>query len=79
MLATNIGSGYRRGAVRQRSQSRTPNGSWTKRDDATGRCMAEQLSPSYIERSTDQVASRQRPFPSPGRAARHSDPPGGAS
>jgi hypothetical protein len=38
-LAKNTGDGYRRGAVRNRSQSQTPNGEWTKRDTETGRYM----------------------------------------
>lgn len=38
-LAKNTGDGYRRGEVRGRSQSQTPNGDWTKRDTATGRYM----------------------------------------
>lgn len=38
-LARNTGDGYRRGAVRDRSQSETPNGDWTKRDSNTGRYM----------------------------------------
>lgn len=38
-LAKNTGDGYRRGAVRDRSQSQTPNGNWTKRDTDTGRYM----------------------------------------
>jgi hypothetical protein len=38
-LAKNTDDGYRRGAVRDRSQSQTPNGEWTKRDTETGRYM----------------------------------------
>lgn len=37
-MAKNTGKGYREGAVRDRSQLRTPAG-WTKRDDETGRFM----------------------------------------
>lgn len=36
-LAKNTGKGYRHGAVRDRSQSQTPNGNWIKRDSDTGR------------------------------------------
>jgi len=35
-VAKNTGNGYRQGAVRDRSQLKTPAG-WTKRDDETGR------------------------------------------
>ncbi len=37
-MAKNTGQGYRRGAVRNRSQVRNPKtGVWTKRDKETGR------------------------------------------
>lgn len=37
-MATNTGDGYRRGAVRDRSQSHNPTtDTWTKRDTTTGR------------------------------------------
>ncbi len=35
-MAKNTGEGYREGAVRDRSQVKTPAG-WTKRDSETGR------------------------------------------
>ena len=40
-MATNPpkGDGHRKGAVRQRSQTRTPAGNWVKRDTKTGRFM----------------------------------------
>ena len=38
-LATNTGEGYRHGAVRQRTQSQTPNGNWTKRNSSNGQFM----------------------------------------
>ncbi|MBO5002840.1 hypothetical protein J6C36_01090 [Methanocorpusculaceae archaeon] len=38
-MATNTGSGYRNGAVRGRSQVKTPGG-YRKRDAATGRFVA---------------------------------------
>jgi hypothetical protein len=34
------GDGHRIGAVRGRSQTKTPNGVWTKRDTVTGQFMA---------------------------------------
>jgi hypothetical protein len=37
-MAKNTRKGYREGAVRDRSQLKTPAG-WTKRDDETGRFM----------------------------------------
>lgn len=38
-MATNPpkGDGHRNGAVRDRSQTRTPSGHWVKRDSETGR------------------------------------------
>ncbi|HEX3519190.1 MAG TPA: hypothetical protein VHT29_09175 [Solirubrobacteraceae bacterium] len=33
------GDNRRKGAVRDRSQFKTPSGNWAKRDDATGRIM----------------------------------------
>lgn len=36
-VAKNTGLGYRRGAVRSRSQSEAPNGNFVKRDRKTGR------------------------------------------
>lgn len=38
-MATNTGEGYRKGAVRDRSQTQNPNGRWIKRDADTGRFM----------------------------------------
>lgn len=40
-MATNPprGDGHRNGAVRDRSQLKTPNGNFTKRDTGTGRFM----------------------------------------
>ncbi len=36
-MAKNTGRGFRRGAVRQRSQTRNPrSGNWVKRDGRTG-------------------------------------------
>ena len=35
-MAKNTGKGYRKGAVKDRSQLKTPGG-WTERDDETGR------------------------------------------
>jgi hypothetical protein len=34
-----IGDGRRIGAVKQRSQTKTPSGHWVKRDSTTGRFM----------------------------------------
>ncbi len=41
IMATNkpYGDGHRNGAVRERSQTRTPSGNWVKRDSNTGRFM----------------------------------------
>lgn len=36
-MAKNTGKGYRRGAVRNRSEFRLPNGNYVKRDTETGR------------------------------------------
>jgi len=40
-MATNPpkGDGHRNGAVRQRSQTKTPSGNWVKRDAETGQFM----------------------------------------
>lgn len=40
-MATNppAGDGHRKGAVRDRSQFKGPNGNWVKRDLTTGRIM----------------------------------------
>ena len=40
-MATNkpAGDGHRNGAVRKRSQTKTPSGNWVKRDAKTGRFM----------------------------------------
>lgn len=40
-MATNppSGDGKRNGAVRERSQTKTPSGNWVKRDTNTGRFM----------------------------------------
>jgi len=44
-MAKNTGDGFRRGAVRGRSQVRNPlTRLWTKRDDATGRFMSGKTS-----------------------------------
>lgn len=39
-----IGDGHRKGAVRQRSQFKAPNGNWTKRNTKTGRFMDQKTS-----------------------------------
>ena len=36
-MAKNTGKGYRRGAVRNRSEFRHPNGTYIERDTGTGR------------------------------------------
>lgn len=40
-MATNppVGDGHRKGAVRSRSQTKTPSGNYVKRDSDTGRFM----------------------------------------
>ena len=38
-LAKNTGEGYRKGAVKRRSEFKHPNGTHIKRDTATGRIM----------------------------------------
>lgn len=38
-MATNTGNGFRRGAVKNRSQTQTPSGNYVKRDGSTGRFM----------------------------------------
>lgn len=46
-VATNkpVGDGHRNGAVRGRSQTKTPSGNWVKRDTSTGRFMDVKSSP----------------------------------
>ena len=39
-MATNTGSGFRRGAVTARTQFLRPDGHWQKRDERTGRLMS---------------------------------------
>ena len=42
VTATNTGNGFRRGAVRDRSQVQNPQtGNWTKRDATTGQFMQQ--------------------------------------
>lgn len=45
-MATNppSGDGKRNGMVRGRSQTKAPNGNWTKRDTKTGRFMDQKTS-----------------------------------
>ncbi|MNW67533.1 hypothetical protein D3C74_461270 [compost metagenome] len=43
-MAKNTGSGFRKGAVTDRSQFQTPNGNWAKRDAETGRIMDQKTS-----------------------------------
>ena len=38
-MATNTGSGFRRGAVTGRTQFQRPDGNWQKRDERTGQLM----------------------------------------
>ena len=40
-MAKNTGDGFRRGEVIGRSQFKTPSGDYAKRDDGTGRIMAQ--------------------------------------
>lgn len=45
-MATNTGSGFRRGSVSDRSQTRNPKtDQFVKRDDSSGRFMAAKPSP----------------------------------
>lgn len=43
-MAKNTGQGHRQGAVTGRSQVRSGNGNWTKRDNSTGRFMDQKTS-----------------------------------
>ena len=38
-MATNTGRGFRRGAVRDRTQFERPDGLWQKREESTGQFM----------------------------------------
>ena len=44
-MAKNTGKGYRKGAVRDRSEFQHPNGSYVKRDTKTGRFLNVSKSP----------------------------------
>lgn len=44
-MAKNTGSGYRRGAVNERTQFQRPDGHWQKRDEGTGHLMNVKQSP----------------------------------
>lgn len=44
-MGKNTGEGYRRGAVRSRTQFQQPNGDWQKRDESTGQLMERKSSP----------------------------------
>ncbi len=47
-MAKNTGAGFRRGAVRDRSQVENPKtGNWTKRDARTGRFLSGKPSAPY--------------------------------
>jgi hypothetical protein len=39
-MAKNTNDGYRKGAVKGRTQYQRPDGSWQKRDERTGRLMS---------------------------------------
>jgi hypothetical protein len=39
-MATNTGDGFRRGAVKARTQFQRPDGHWQKRDERTGQLMS---------------------------------------
>lgn len=43
-MAKNTGGGYRKGAVKHRTQFQTPNGNWAKRNPDTGRIMDQKTS-----------------------------------
>ncbi|MER0468117.1 hypothetical protein ABR330_15880 [Bacillus cabrialesii subsp. cabrialesii] len=45
-MAGNTGKNYRKGAVKQRSQFKGPNGNFIKRDSKTGRFMDQKTSPA---------------------------------
>lgn len=44
-MATNTGDDFRRGAVRDRSQTHAPNGNAVKRDSDTGRFIDQKTTP----------------------------------
>ncbi|MCY8484832.1 hypothetical protein MOC97_04920 [Bacillus atrophaeus] len=44
-MAGNTGKNYRKGAVKQRSQFKGPNGNFIKRDSKTGRFIDQKTSP----------------------------------
>ncbi len=44
-MATNTGNDFRRGAVRDRSQTHAPNGNAVKRDSGTGRFIDQKTTP----------------------------------
>ena len=44
-MGKNTGDGYRKGAVRGRTQFQHPNGDWQKRDEGNGQFMERKASP----------------------------------
>lgn len=45
IMAKNTGKGYRRGAVKNRSEFKLPNGNYAKRDTKTGRILNQSANP----------------------------------
>jgi hypothetical protein len=43
-LAKNTGTGHRQGAVKDRSQTKAPNGNFVKRDGTTGKFLKQKVS-----------------------------------
>jgi hypothetical protein len=52
-MAKNTGSGSRRGAVRGRSQTKSPSG-WVKRNTSTGRFMDKKSNPKPFKGVTKE-------------------------
>ena len=53
-MAKNTGRGFRRGAVKNRTQTKAPNGNAVKRDSDTGRFTDQKTTPGYFKGVTHE-------------------------
>ena len=59
-MAKNTGKGFRRGAVNDRTQTKAPNGNWTKRNASTGQFMDQKSGGEPFKGVAKEVDDRRK-------------------
>ncbi|HYF36004.1 MAG TPA: hypothetical protein VD994_11990 [Prosthecobacter sp.] len=59
-MAKNTGNNFRRGSVNDRTQVKSPNGNWTKRDTNTGRFIDQKVDGTPFKGVAKETDDRRR-------------------